>query len=75
MKTFRYALGHEAGTTLTVGELIEALKNYPPQMPVMCEWEGCNAFVKEENFGISKVTKGHQDDACDCLVIDVNQYQ
>ena len=73
-KKFRYKLGHEAGTTLTVGGLMEALTQYPYDMPVFVQWEGVNAFVGVENFDIEEVTKGHDDDKCDCLVIDVNHY-
>lgn len=74
MKTFRYTLGHKAGTTVTVGELIDALSDYAHNMPVMAQWEGVDAFVRKENFSVKHVDKGHDDDACDCLIIDVNQY-
>lgn len=74
MKTFRYPLGHEAGKTLTVGELMEALTDYPYDMPVMAQWEGVNAFVDNESFSVETVTKGHDEDKCECLVIDVNKY-
>ena len=73
-KTFRYKLGHEAGKTLTVGGLIEALKEYKYDMPVMAEWESCNAYIDEENFRTEIVTKGNDDDKCECLVIGVNLY-
>jgi hypothetical protein len=73
-KTFRYKLGHEAGKTLTVGGLMEALTQFPYDMPVFAQWESCNGFIDVENFSIEKVTKGHEDDECECLVIDVTRY-
>jgi len=71
-KTFRYELGHEAGKTLTVGGLMEALAQFPSDMPVFAQWEGCHGFIGPENFSIETVTKGL--DECECLVIDVTQY-
>jgi hypothetical protein len=73
-KTFRYKNGRGAGKTLTVGGLIEALKEYQHDMPVFATWEGVDAFVEEEKFSVKKVTKGNDEDECECLVIDVEQY-
>lgn len=74
MKLFRYPLGHEAGQTVTVKELIVKLKEYPEDMPVMAEWEGVVAYIKPENFSFSLVDKGLSEDKCWCLVIDVERY-
>ena len=74
MKLFRYPLGHEAGQTLTVKELIEKLSEYPMDMPVMAEWEGVVAYIRPENFSNFFVDKGLAEDRCLCLVIDVERY-
>ena len=74
MKTFRWPKGHKAGDTMTVGELQKKLAGYPVDMPVMAEWEGCMAYVQPEAFGVERVSKGFEEDACDCLVIDVEAY-
>ena len=74
MKTFRYRLGHIAGQTMTVGELKNALAEYPDDMPVLAEWESCRAYIEKSNFEICVVGKGHHEDECDSLVIDVNFY-
>jgi hypothetical protein len=74
VKTFRYKLGHEAGQTMTVAELCAKLAEYPDDMPVMAGWEGVRAYVRPENFGVERVSKGKPADECDCLVIDVNDY-
>lgn len=74
MKTFRYKLGHEAGSTLTVAELRKQLEKYPDDMPVIASWEGVDAYVHPDHFYVSFVDKGNPDDACDCLVIDAERY-
>lgn len=74
MKTFRYPLGHEAGKTMTVAELRAVLESYPDDMPVLAEWEGVQAYIKPDAFSVEPVSKGHKDDECRCLVIDVNRY-
>lgn len=74
MKTFRYPAGHEAGATMTVAELRAALEGFPDDMPVLAEWEGVLAYIQPEAFSVEAVSKGHEDDDCECLVIDVNQY-
>ena len=74
MKTFRHLLGHEAGQTMTVNELMKKMKKYPADMPVFAKWEGCEGFIKAEEFSIHNVLKGHPEDICKCLVIDVNEY-
>ena len=74
MKTFRYELGHVAGNTMTVKELRDALAEFPDDMPVMAEWEGCHAYIEGSNFAVEKVGKGCAADDCDGLLIDVNRY-
>lgn len=59
---------------MTVKELREALTLYPDEMPVMAQWESCNAYIERNNLSIERVSKGHEDDACDVLLIDVNHY-
>ena len=72
MKTFRYALGHEAGKTMTVAELREKLNEFPQDMPVLATWEGIATFFNPENFMVEQYGD-HQQDACDCLIINVDQ--
>lgn len=72
MKEFRYSTEVLAGNTVTVKELMEALSKYPEDMPVMATWEGVHAFIDPELFSVEVVSKGHKEDDCDCLVINVN---
>jgi hypothetical protein len=74
VKTFRFPLGHIAGQTMTVGELIKKLSEYPEDTPVFAEWEGCRAYVEPEMFEVARVSKGRKEDECACLIIDVNLY-
>lgn len=76
MKTWRYKLGHDAKTTMTVSELIEKLKQYPSDMPVLCQWEGVKgAMYDDSDFTVEKDYHcGEPQDSCDILEIDVNQY-
>lgn len=76
MKTFRYALGHENGKTMTVAELREKLSEYPQDMPVLATWEGIITFF-DPRPGYFKVERygDHPEDNCECLVIDVDQYR
>jgi hypothetical protein len=69
VKHFRYKLGHEAGATMTVGELKKALDDYPDEMPVILDWEGVNAFVNSSDWRTGLVHKGEQGDECECLLI------
>lgn len=64
MKEFKNEFGRKIGKTMTVSELIDELNAYPKDMPVFAEWEGVNAFILPENFGVKS----------ECLVIDVNYY-
>ena len=74
MKTFRHDKGHIAGSTVTVGEFIEMLKTFPQDMPLLAEWEGCHAFITQEDFRTERTNKGNLEDECECLIIDVNTY-
>lgn len=74
MKTFRHEKGNIAGTTMTVGELRKYLEQFPDDLPVMATWESVAAYICPGNFEIDHLSKGHPDDACDCLFIDVNMY-
>ena len=59
---------------MTVGELRTALETYPDDMPVMAEWEGCHAYMESSNLYVRFIDKGHTNDRCHTLVIDVNKY-
>ena len=74
MKTFRYERGHVAGSTMTVKELRLALSEFPDDMPVMAEWEGCHAYIERDKLVVATVGKGCAADECEALVIDVNGY-
>lgn len=69
MKTFRYKLGHERGSTMTVSELITKLGEYPGDMPVIATWEMVRTFITPDSFAIKDMEDGP--DFVDCLVIDV----
>jgi hypothetical protein len=61
--------------TMTVGELQDFLNAYPKDMPVMATWEGVAAMIEPENFSVvSGFHKGFEEEACDCLVVDVEGY-
>ena len=74
MKTFRHLIGHEAGQTMTVNDLKKKLEEYPDDMPVFAEWEGCWCHVVHDRFTVKQWDIGYPEDFCDCLVIDVNEY-
>lgn len=74
MKTFRFFRGDFAGSTITVKELREALSEFPEDMPVMVEWEGCRSYIDLANFSTYRVSKGFPADECEVLMIDVNNY-
>lgn len=75
MKTFSSSAGFKVlGETMTVKELREKLSEYPDDMPVFGEWEGCYGFIIPQNFSTVRTGKGYADDICDCLLIDVNDY-
>ena len=74
MKTFRHQLGHEAGNTMTVAELREALSEYPQDMPVFGAWEGVFGYIEKDKFFVQSTHKGDRRDECECLLIDVEEY-
>ena len=75
MKTYHYKKGHEAKTTLTVSELIEKLKKYPDDMPVIPTWESIHTSINSEEFEVvSGYHCGKPEEAEDILVIDVDQW-
>jgi hypothetical protein len=60
---------------MRVSELREKLKEFPQDMPVFGYWETCAGYIRPESFVVEpRYTKGHQDDAEDCLFIDVEAY-
>jgi hypothetical protein len=77
MKTFRYSTHDKfpIGSTMTVSELREKLNEYPQDMPVLATWEGIHTFFAPESFKVERYGGGsiHHEDACDCVVIDVDQ--
>jgi hypothetical protein len=73
MKTFRYKLGHEGIQTMTVSELREKLNQFPQDMPVLATWETVITPFRPDRFKVERYGE-HHEDACDCLVIDVDQY-
>jgi hypothetical protein len=73
MKTFRYALGHNALTTMTVGELRAKLAQYPDDMPVLGTWEGTSNPFRQDGFNVEHYHCGKIEDECDALMIDVDQ--
>jgi len=74
LKTFRYAMGHEAGKTMTVVELRRKLKKYSKDMPVFGTWEGVCGYIEPEKFFVEDISKGYENDKCTCLLIDVERY-
>lgn len=74
MKTYHHALGHEAGSTMTVKELREKLAEYPDDMPVFGTWEGVNGWIRADCFSVEVTHKGDASEACPALLIDVEEY-
>lgn len=74
MKTFRHKLGHFVGKTMTIAELRAKIIEYPDDMPIMVNYEGCNSYVEPEYFDVEKMHKGHLDDECDVLIISLYDY-
>lgn len=77
MKRFRYSTHNnfDIGATMTVGELKAKLAEYPDDLPVLATWEGIHTFFDSGSFKVERYGGGaiHPEDACDCLVIDVDQ--
>ena len=58
-----------SGQTMTVGELIDALKEYDPGALVLATWEGVDAGIRRDNFELRTGRHGRLE-----LVIDVEDY-
>ncbi len=68
-KTFRYELGHVHFKTATAGEMIEFLKQFPAETPLIAAWEGT-----AHGFGLAHVVTfdgGHEKDHCFVIEFDV----
>lgn len=74
MKTFHYAHGRPARTTLTVGELQALLAQYPADMPVLAEWEG-QRMPLGLHHEVERYSAGVDEERCDCLVLDAENDQ
>lgn len=84
MKQFRTAaydqpprwIESEDDLTMTVGEIIDKLKEYDLDMPVFATWEGICVGIKQDLFLSEPFhnKKCHPDDKIDCLYINVNNY-
>lgn len=72
MRVFHYKSGIVAGVTMTVGELIAHLQQYPAELPVLAEWQGCLSYVNPAGFEIRMVEKCYEH--IPSLVIDVEKY-
>jgi hypothetical protein len=75
----RYRWGIAKWETMTTGELINQLKSYPPDTPVMATWEGVLRSVTPDRFQIEDLDMEREDPPdcsisakIDCLVIDVD---
>ena len=74
MKHFHRNNGTLAGSTMTVSELIDKLKECRQDMPVFGTWEGVYGYLTPERFYQEPIHKGDRTEACECLVIDVEEY-
>lgn len=72
-KSFRYRLGHVDFSTATVGDMIEFLSQFPSEMPMVATWEGIHTAIKFDRVE-SGFNRGHEDDSCDTLIFDADQY-
>jgi hypothetical protein len=72
MKTYR--IDRKVRRTMTVGELKKKLDEYPDEMPVFGEWEGVHGIINPDGFETEWPTWWHEEDQCDCLRIDVEDY-
>lgn len=71
MKTYNYPHGKRAKTVLTVGELVERLRQYPADMPVVAEWEGQRTPVGKT----VKVEKSYFTGEGEWLVLGADDYE
>lgn len=60
-----------SGLTMTVGELLEYLKPFDPETPVIATWEGVYAGIRFENFELDELDE--RDGRME-LVVDVEEY-
>lgn len=74
MKVFKNYTGQIYDSTLTVAEMMEKLSHYPPDLPVMAEWDGINTCFDFDGFEVKFVTYGDSKNF-ECLVIDVNSLE
>ena len=58
--------------TMTVAELREKLNEFPQDMPVLAAWESICCEFRPDGFKVERYGD-HPDDACDSLMIDVDQ--
>jgi hypothetical protein len=74
VKTFRYPLhdNFPIGVTMTVAEVREKLAEFPPDMPVIAEWEGTWNYFAPVDFRVERHGKCRSEDDCDCLVVNVD---
>ena len=59
--------------TMTVKELMEALKQYPDDMPVFAEWEGVNAYIDRDMISVECISK-QPSFTGNALLINVDNY-
>lgn len=45
------------GPTMTVGELIEKLMGFPPDLPVLATWEGIFTAIQPDEISVGKPTE------------------
>jgi hypothetical protein len=74
VKAFRYPLGHVWRYVSTVGELMEVLRQFPEDMPVLAEWEGTHHALLDPKVA-HDFHAGKEEDSCSVLVFDVESDQ
>ena len=74
MKTFESKKRTIAESTMTVGDLIKHLAQYPITCPVFATWEGVTVYITPGIFSLENVNKGQEEETRTCLIIDVNAY-
>jgi len=58
--------------TLTVGEFIEVLKQFPQGLPLIAFLEGCSVPILKECISIDDYYDYSKLEKCTCVEIDVN---
>ena len=75
MKIFHYCHGAKSKQTMTVSELIDALSQYPNDMPVIPTYESVTGCFEPDEISVRKgYHTGVKTEACDVLLIDVERY-